>query len=124
MRILRLVVTLALLSGSPPTARGDTDSASTPTAPASQELVGLASRIAVADRILATNWASDYPGFSISISGAEVKRIVRAVSTARFQGNQEHPDVEYDWKLQFYRATNSLAAICFSHDAFLFSGKF
>src|SRR5689334_2837102 len=85
----------------------------------------LSERIALADHIVATNWAAAGFGgqpFSIPITGDKVKAIVKAVSTATHYANQEHPDWEWDWQLRFYEGTNLLAAICFARDTFLTDG--
>jgi hypothetical protein len=76
-------------------------------------------RIAAADRIVATNWATGYPGFSLPISGNNVRKIIHAVSISKRCANQEHPVCEWDWKLLFYTGTNLLDSICFARDTFL-----
>src|SRR6266851_757198 len=103
MQVSRLIVFLAALSGLGASALGDTNG----------PLSLVSQRIAVADRIVATNWVASEdgePGFGISIAGDKVKRIVKAVSAATRYRNQEHPDSEWDWQLRFYIGTNLLAA--------------
>ena len=93
--------------------------------PAHWTLTNLVDRIAAADRVVVTNWATtDVPdsGFSMSISGDRVGRVVKAVSAARLYRGQEHPNWEYDGELRFYHATNYLAAIYFSGGDFLANG--
>jgi hypothetical protein len=65
----------------------------------------LLAHVAVADRVVATNWVGgglDEKPFSISLSSDAMKKITNALSTARSVGAQEHPDFEWDWQLRFY----------------------
>jgi hypothetical protein len=117
MRVLRLLFILGALSELEGSALSDTNG----------PLSVLAQRIAVTDRIIATNWAASMfgeAGFCIPITGEKVKGIVKAVSEATHFANQEHPAFEWDWELRFYRGTNFLAAICLKGDTFLTDGVY
>ena len=75
----------------------------------------LVERIRDADRIVATNRFG--PNFSLSISGQQVNRIIRAVSSAR---RSAPTDSVFDCDLLFYRDTNPLAKIRFQGAHFIF----
>jgi len=66
----------------------------------------LARQIAKADRVVLTN---AYQGFSISVTGSEARRIVRAVSSARKLPPNATSSVEF--RTEFYRGTNLLGAV-------------
>jgi hypothetical protein len=66
----------------------------------------LARQIAKADCVVLTN---AYQGFSISVTGSEVKRIVRAVSSASKLPPNTTSSVEF--RTEFYRGTNLLGAV-------------
>ena len=82
----------------------------------------LAHLIASADHIVITNRFADADpemlrGFSLSISGNRVSKIVAAVSSAsRLQGGTLSA---WDWELRFFRGTNRLAVIDFQGSVFL-----
>ncbi len=110
MHVFRLLFILGALSGLEASSLGDTNG----------PVPLLSRRIAVADRIIATNWTAvqfGEPGFGFLITGDKVKRIVKAVSEAKHYANQEHPDWEWDWQLRFCNGTNLLAAVCFARFA-------
>jgi hypothetical protein len=89
--------------------------------PAGSEPTNLALLIARADHIIITNRAANqvpkYRGFSLLISGPRVSKIVAAVSSAK--RNQAETDSEWDWEMQFFRATNYLATVDFQGRMFL-----
>jgi hypothetical protein len=124
IRISSFIVVVATLLGSQAPALSATNAPTAAIVSGTLTLTLLAQCIAVSDRIVATNWATGYPGFSISISGDQVKQIVKAVSTATRYANQEHPDSEWDWQLHFYAGTNFLSAICIARDTFLADGVY
>src|SRR5437879_13561575 len=108
-RIFSFVVVVAVLIVSQAPAISDTNEPATPILPAPKTLAVLAQRMAATDRVISTNQGgamAGHPGFSFSISADDVQRIVHAVSAASYLGSQEHPDFEWDWKLQFYTGTN------------------
>jgi hypothetical protein len=112
MRTLWILFILGTLSGLEAQAFSSTN----------DPISGLAERVAVADRIIATNWAAaeiGEPGFARTIAAEWIKAVVKALSAATFYRNQEHPDWEWDWQLRLYKGTNFLAAICFRQDTFL-----
>jgi hypothetical protein len=91
-----------------------------PTPPAYWTPTNLASRIAGADRVIATNWfraSRGYPGHSLSFSGSKATKIVQAVSTSRAFTGVETWSM-FDWELQFYKGTNRLDAIHFQGGSF------
>jgi hypothetical protein len=81
--------------------------------PAGSPATNLPNFIASADHIVITNRLANldtrYRRFSLSISGGRVSKIVEAVSAARC--HEMRSDSEYDWEVQFFRATNRLAVI-------------
>jgi hypothetical protein len=81
----------------------------------------LAQRIATADNIIVTRiylYTNQlHPGFSMSISGDRVRKIVAAVSNGR--RNQWADISQLDYQMQFLRGTNSLAYIDFGGHMFL-----
>jgi hypothetical protein len=120
MRIFSLILVLALLSGCehPPV------SGSPPT-----KLAGL---IADADHIVVTfrppPWdhpnpvppPERYRNFSLTVSGDEARKIVRAVSTAQQSG---FTDSMFPWDLQFNREAQLLAEIHLQGSHFMFEGE-
>ncbi|MGA2281467.1 MAG: hypothetical protein ABSG80_14325 [Verrucomicrobiota bacterium] len=88
-------------------------------------LAALAQSVAPTDRIIVTNWAGTGFGespFTVTVATNDVKKVVRAISLAKFVGGQEHPNWEWGWKLLFYQGTNLLAAVCFNGGSFLTDG--
>jgi hypothetical protein len=84
----------------------------------------LTSLIADADHIVVTNRFAGreprYRGFSLTISGDEARRIVRAIAAS------EHcppTDSAFDWDLKFYRGEEFLAGIQLQGSHFVFEGE-
>jgi hypothetical protein len=84
----------------------------------------LAHLIASADRIVITNrFAASiekYRGFSLTISGDEARKIVRAISSAR---HCVPTNSIFDWDLQCYRETHFLADVHLQDSDFVFEGE-
>jgi hypothetical protein len=89
--------------------------------PLPNTLADLAHQIADADNIIITNRFADtnspFLGVSLSLSGQQVSRIVRAISSARRL--EIGTWSVWDWELQFYKATNRLATVDFQEYSFL-----
>lgn len=115
MRILVLILLVAALSGCSARRREQAPPVAVVT-PAT-----LKERIADADRIIVTNRFADdnkrYRGFSMTVSGAEVKRVIKAILAA------ERLDVGtlsiWDWDFKFYREHNYLGSIYSQGSVFL-----
>jgi hypothetical protein len=108
MRIFSFILILALLSGCEHPAGKSPDFGG-------QHPTTLATRIAVADSIVVTSYFAlldkEHRDMRFVITGATVRKIVRAVSDARRLPVQV--DNIPSWTLEFYRGTNSLDSICF-----------
>jgi hypothetical protein len=92
--------------------------------PAGSTPTKLAHLIASADHIIITNRFADletrYRGFSLTISGDEARRIVRAISSSQHCGPT---DSLFDWDLQFYREAQFLADVHLQGSHFVFEGE-
>jgi hypothetical protein len=85
----------------------------------------LLSHIAAADRVVATNWVGggiDEKPFSMLLPPEVMGKIANAFSIARNAGAQEHPDLEWDWQLQFYAGAKRTDVVCFNRGSFLAHG--
>ena len=82
-----------------------------------RSLVNLSNQITNADRIVLTNSLDEYPGFSDSISGDRMRRIMNAVSSAKRMNAPS--DSAWEWQLQFYKGTNFLASVNFEGSSFV-----
>lgn len=91
---------------------------------AETDLLKLKQRIARADHILATNWATGNPGFSNCISDGRVVKIIKAVSDAKPSGKPARSSIAYDWKFDFFAGTNCLGTIWFNKEAFVAPAEF
>jgi hypothetical protein len=89
------------------TARGDTDATTPSRTVTLQPLAELARWIADADHIVVTNRST---GSHRTISGDEVRRIIRAVSSSkRLPPDTPPPSLHLSWTLRFWAGTNCVA---------------
>lgn len=125
MRKLVQIAVVAMMFGLQSWAFADTNNTTSASGSVSKPLASLAKRITPTDHIIVTNWAGTgfgEPPFTVTVASNDVKKVIRAISLAKFVGGQEHPNWEWGWELQFYRGTNLLAAICFNGGSFLTDG--
>jgi len=84
----------------------------------------LAGLIAHADHIAITNRLGHAPprlaSFSLTISGDEARKILRAATTARFICSPPCTDSAFGWDLRFYRETHFLAVVHMQGSHFVF----
>ena len=76
----------------------------------------LLNRIVNCDHIIVTNrfgFEKEYAGFSEQITGLEMTRIVRAVSSLWVLRHSPNSSAACDWQLQFYSGTNRLDTVDF-----------
>ena len=64
------------------------------------------------DHIIITNryadWQKAYQGFSLTLSGDKMKRIVKAISLLKVNPYSPGSASGWEWQLQFYQGTNCL----------------
>lgn len=78
-----------------------------------------ADHIVVTNRLAGQPDAPGYAGFSVTITGNEMKRVIHAVSSLRtsvYELTGERSGTFYEWQLQFYRGTELLGAADLSDD--------
>jgi hypothetical protein len=118
MRIFSFLLILALLSGCEHTAGKLPDFGG-------QHPSKLAARIAAADSIVVTSYFAEldkaHRDVRFVITGATVRKIIRAVSDAGQLPTQVNNIPS--WTLEFYRGTNSLDSICFEGHIFNYGGE-
>ena len=118
MRIFSFILILALVSGCEHPAGKLPDFGG-------QHPSRLAARIAAADSIVVTSYFAEldkaHRDMRFVITGATVRKIVRAVSDAGRLPTQVNNDPP--WTLEFYRGTNNLDFICFGGHIFNYGGE-
>ena len=114
--ILKISVLIFLLTGMVSECQSSPTSGDHPTK--------LTTLIADADHIVVTNRLGHAPpklaGFSLTISGDEARKIVRAVTSARFMCAPPCTDSGFGWDLGFYRGTNFLTVVHMQSHVFVF----